>query len=839
MKEKFNVKGMTCAACEAHVDQAVNKLDGVKSCNVNLLTNSMEVEFDENKLTVSNIEEAVKKAGYEARSVNNKGNNVLIKSKEKDYSLIKLIISFIFLLILMYVSMGHMFNFPLPSFLVGVENALVLAFTQLLLTIPSIIIYPNYFKNGFKRLFKLSPNMDSLIAIGAGASLIYGIYAIFMMSYGLGHNDLDLVAQYQHNLYFDSVSMILTLVSLGKYFESLSKKRTTKAIEKLVSLAPKTAILLRNSKEIEVKVEDLKVNDIVIAKKGNIIPVDGIILEGKGSIDEANLTGESLPVYKTINDEVFSSTLLTNGYLKIKVTKKSEDTSISAIIKLVEEASSSKAPISKLVDKIALFFVPVVIGIALIVFISFLIAGNVTGLYEFDDAFNFAVSVLVISCPCALGLATPVAIMVGTGKGAENGLLIKNAEILEKAHNIKTIFLDKTGTITNGKMEVTDYLYDVNLINEDEFLKIIYSLEKLSEHPLANSIVNYLENNHYENLKVEEFESFDGKGLKGKIGDDIYQIGNINILKDKENIKYINKFKELSSNGKTTLFLTKNDVELGLISLKDNIKPHSKVAIEELKKIGIEVIMLTGDNKEVAKSIADEVGITNFISEVTPFNKQEVIKSLKKDDKHLVAMVGDGVNDALALTTADLGISLNGANDVAIESADIILIRNDLLDVRNVISLSKRVMNTIKGNLFWAFFYNCIGILIASGVFYPSFNLVLNPMIGSLCMSFSSVFVVLNVLTINLFKVKKVEENNKENIILKEREAEKMEEIILNVEGMMCEHCKKHVYDALIKVNGVKEVEVSLKNKNALIKGTHLNKEELIKAVVEAGYKAE
>ena len=446
---------------------------------------------------------------------------------------------------------------------------------------------------------------------------------------------------------------------------------------------------------------------------------------------------------------------------------------------------------------------------------------------------------LVISCPCALGLATPVAIMVGTGKGAENGLLIKNAEILEKAHNIKTIVLDKTGTITNGKMEVTDYLYDVNLINEDEFLKIIYSLEKLSEHPLANSIVNYLENNHYENLKVEEFESFDGKGLKGKIGDDIYQIGNINILKDKENIKYINKFKELSSNGKTTLFLTKNDVELGLISLKDNIKPHSKVAIEELKKIGIEVIMLTGDNKEVAKSIADEVGITNFISEVTPFNKQEVIKSLKKDDKHLVAMVGDGVNDALALTTADLGISLNRANDVAIESADIILIRNDLLDVRNVISLSKRVMNTIKGNLFWAFFYNCIGILIASGVFYPSFNLVLNPMIGSLCMSFSSVFVVLNVLTINLFKVKKVEENNKENIILKEREAEKMEEIILNVEGMMCEHCKKHVYDALIKVNGVKEVEVSLKNKNALIKGTHLNKEELIKAVVEAGYKAE
>lgn len=841
MKKKFDVKGMTCAACQAHVEKAVNKLDGIEVCNVSLLTNSMEVTFDENKVTIDKIEEAVKKEGYEANVKDKKeaktSNNT--KKDGKDFELIKLIVSFVFLFLLMYVSMGSMIGLPLPQFLDGEENALSFAFTQFILTIPTLIIYSRYFKNGFKRLIKLSPNMDTLIALGATASIVYGIFAIYMIGYGLGHQELTIVHEYMHNLYFESASMILTLVSLGKYLEGLSKKKTTKAIEKLVNLSPKKAIVLIEGKEVEVPVEEVELNSTVIVKKGDLVPVDGEIIGGSGSLDEANITGESMPVYKKEGDKVFSSTILKSGYLEIKVLKKAKDSSIATIIKLVEEASNSKAPISKLVDKISLYFVPTIIGIALITFFSFLIAGSVSREYDFADAFNFGVSILVIACPCALGLATPVAIMVGTGKGAENGLLIKNAEILEKAHNIKTVVLDKTGTITNGKMDVTNLIFDEELISENEVINVIYNLERLSEHPLAEAMLNYVSSYERDIKKVNNFTQIEGQGLEGKIEDNFYQIGNRKIIKDLENSKYYNDYIRLSDEGKTCLFLTKNLAEIGLISLKDEIKDNSKEAINELKKLNIDVIMLTGDNEKTANSIAKEVGIEHVISEVHPLDKQEVIKSLKKDEKHLVAMVGDGVNDALALTSADLGIAIGGGSDVAIETSDIILIKNDLLDVRNVIALSKRVMNTIKGNLFWAFFYNCIGIVLATGIFYPSFGIRLNPMIGSLAMAFSSVFVVLNALTINFFKVKKDSNIIKEvesNIKVEKEEEKQMEIIELNVKGMMCQHCVKHVNDALVKVNGVTKVEVSLEKNKATVEGESLNKESLIQAVKDAGY---
>lgn len=841
MKSKFDINGMTCAACQAHVEKAVKKVKGVKKVNVSLLTNSMEVEYDSKICSTQNIKDSVFNAGYEATIKNELTNSNNIRKNNKDNSLFKLIVSIIFLIILMYVSMGHMIGIPLPPFLEGESNALGFALTQALLTIPSVVFYSSFFKSGFKKLFKLAPNMDSLIALGASASLLYGVFALYMIGYGLGHNDMVIVNEYRHNLYFESAAMILTLVSLGKYLESISKKKTTKAIEKLIDLSPKSAIKLVDDIEINVKIDDVKKDDILVVKKGDLIPVDGIIIEGSGSINESNITGESMPVLKNINESVYSSTILINGYLKIKASKVGEDSSINTIIKLVEEASNSKAPISKLVDKVALYFVPIVIAISLITFISFLIVGSINGQYGFQDAFNFGVSVLVIACPCALGLATPVAIMVGTGKGAENGLLIRNAEILEKAHLVKTVVFDKTGTITNGKPKVTNLSVVNNEIDRDDVINIIYNIEKKSEHPLAEAIIEYSKNFDVEELEIESYESIEGKGLRAIINNNIYEIGNAKVLKDIEISLFFNQYSELVNNGETVLFLTKNSVEIALISIKDTIKSSSKLAVEEIKKLGIEVIMLTGDNKKTAEVIAKEVGINHVISDVLPINKQEVINNLKKDKKHLVAMVGDGVNDALALASSDLSIAIGKGSDVAIETSDIILLRNDLLDIRNVIGLSKRVMNTIKGNLFWAFFYNCIGIILACGVFFPSFGIKLTPMIGSLAMSLSSVFVVLNALTINLFKVKRNESYNNENIENSsiDMEDKAMDEIILNVKGMMCAHCKNSVENSLKNIKNVNEVIVDLKTGIVKVRGINLDKAILIGEVKKAGYEAD
>ncbi len=815
MKQKFAIKGMTCAACQAHVDKAVNNLDGISSCNVNLLSNNMEVDFDESKCDVNKIINAVKRAGYKAIPEGLKGKI----DDEKDYSLIKLIIAFIFLILLMYVSMGHMIHLPLPSFIN--DSAINYAFTQFILTIPNIYIYRNYFISGYKKLFK-GPNMDTLIAIGATASLIYGIFAIYMIGYGYQNNNLDIVNDYRHNLYFESASMILTLVSLGKYLEGLSKKKTTKAISELMSLVPEEATVLRNDKEVKIKASEVKVDDILIIRKGENVAVDAIIIEGEGSFNEANITGESLPKEKTLGDSLYSSSIMEAGFVKAKAIKVGEDTSIWQIIKLVESASESKAPISKLVDKVSFVFVPVIITISIIVLITFLSNG-----YSFNEAFNFAISVLVIACPCALGLATPVAIMVGTGKGARNGLLIKNAEVLENAGHIKKVILDKTGTITKGSPEVTDYDGSKDLLN------IIYSIENKSEHPLAKAIINYAKNKDAKLVEVYDFKSLKGEGLSGKVNDITYYIGNLVLIKklNLDNDELDNKIKNLAKMAKTPLIIATNKEILGIIAIKDEVKESSKLAISNLTKMGIKVIMLTGDNKETALGVANEVGIKNVISDVLPEDKLAVIRNEKINKKHLVAMVGDGVNDAPALAEADLGIAIGGGSDIAINSADIILVKNDLLDVINVIKLSKRIMLTIKLNLFWAFIYNVIGITIASGLFYPSFGLELNPMIASLCMSFSSVFVVLNALTINLFKVKDIKEDIKEVKEMKYK---------LHVEGMMCKHCVMHVKEALLKVNGVNEVEVSLENKEAEVKcDDSCNKEDLIKAIKDAGYDAE
>ena len=818
MKKKFSVEGMTCAACQSHVQKAVEKLDGIVSVNVNLLANTMDVEFDEHKLDVAAIEKAVERSGYRAYLPQEKK-----EKKEADHDLRDLIASAVILLLLMYVSMSHMIHAPLPSFLTGHENALAFAFTQMLLSLPILMIYRRYFISGFKKLFRLSPNMDSLIALGASAAMLYGIFAIYMIGYGLGHGEMEIVAKYHENLYFESAAMILTLVSFGKYLEKLSKKKTTASISKLMDLAPKSAVVLRDGTETEIPVEQVGLKDRIVIKKGGSVPVDGVIVSGSASLDQSTITGESMPVSKAEGDEVYASTIVSAGYIVIEATKIGEDTSIATIIRLVEEAASSKAPISKLADRISGVFVPVILAIAAITFCVFLFTG-----YGIEEAFNFAISVLVIACPCALGLATPVAIMVGTGKGAENGLLIKNAEVLEKAQYIRTVVLDKTGTLTKGVPEVCDAIS----FSDEDLLEVAYALENVSEHPLAEAIVKYAKKEGKDLKPVRDFETLEGKGVQGEVNGKRYFAGNLRFAREKgvdtsRSEEYCDSW---SMEGKTPLLFMDESSVIGLIAVTDPLKETSRDAVLTLKKMHVEVVMLTGDNQTTAETIAGEVGIEKVYAEVFPEEKQKIVNSLKKDAHHLVAMVGDGVNDALALTSADLGISLGGGTDIAMESSDIVLLRDDLSDISSIIALSARVFKTIKGNLFWAFFYNCVGVLLACGIFYPSFGIRLNPMIGAGAMSLSSVFVVMNALTINLFHVRRPEE---------EKGEKQMKEIVLQVEGMMCAHCKAHVEEALKKVKGVISAEASVQKKNARVTCDEtLDIASLIAAIEEAGYSA-
>ena len=836
MNKKFSVTGMTCSACSSHVEKSVKELNGVKSVNVNLLTNSMVVNYDDNITNTDIIIEAVKNSGYGA-SVFTKNKaaiesdaRVRVEDEIKEMRT-RLIISFIFLIPLMYVSMGHMMGLSLPGFLSGLKNSISYGMTQLLLTIPIVYVNRKYYKVGFKTLFKGSPNMDTLIAIGSSAALIYGIFAIYRMGYGLGIQDFELVEKYHMDLYFESAATILALITLGKYLEKRSKGKTSEAISKLMDLAPKNATVIRNGEEYIIPIEEVVIDDILIVKPGESIPVDGVILEGSTSIDQSALTGESIPVEKSIGDKVIAATINKNGFFKFKAEKVGDDTTLAQIIQLVEDASSSKAPIAKLADKISGIFVPVVITIAIIATVVWLLLG-----YPFEFALSIGIAVLVISCPCALGLATPVAIMVGTGKGAENGILIKSAEALEIAHTIKTVVLDKTGTVTEGKPVVTDVI-PAKGVSRDELLKIASSIEKPSEHPLSEAIVKFGEKNGLTLFEVQDFQAISGRGLVATINNKTYYAGNLALMKEK-GINYSileNMSNELAEKGKTPLYFASEKQLLGLIAVADVIKKTSKKAIEEFKAMGIDVVMLTGDNKRTAEAIRKELNIDKVIAEVLPQDKESEIRKIQESGKK-VAMIGDGINDAPALARADVGIAIGAGTDIAIESADIVLMKNDLLDGVTSIQLSKSVIKNIKENLFWAFFYNAIGIPLAAGVFYNIFGWKLNPMFGAAAMSLSSVCVVSNALRLKLFKPKYVYLDEEE--LSNGGEDNKMKKVI-RIDGMNCGHCQAKVEGALSSLNGVSKVKVDLKKKIATVTlEEDIIDDVLLKTVNDAGFKA-
>lgn len=878
MKERFDVTGMTCSACSSHVEKSVGKLTGVENVSVNLLTNSMQVEFDENKLDTAGIIKAVEDAGYGAAvkdghaksgtktsgqsdSQENSGLSAVeqnVKNMKK-----RLIVSLIFWIPLMYVSMGHMIyqwlNIPMPpftmNFLHGNENAITYAFTQFLLLLPILIANQKYFKNGFKTLWHRSPNMDSLIAIGAGAAILYGIFAIYRIGYAMGHGDIMVVHQYAHDLYFESAGTILTLITIGKYLETKSKGKTSEAITKLLNLAPKTVTAVRDGVEQVVDAADVEKGEIFLVKPGESVAVDGIVLEGKSSFDESAITGESIPVPKQEGDTIVSASINKSGLIRAKATKVGEDTTIAQIIRLVEEASSSKAPIAKMADKIAGVFVPAVITIALITGVIWLISGA-----TFEFAMSTAIAVLVISCPCALGLATPVAIMVGTGKGAENGILIKSGDALETAHQIDTVVLDKTGTITQGKPVVTDIICAAGKsAAKTQLLQIAGSLEKGSEHPLAEAIVNYCVTNNISLEKVTDFNALFGKGIEGTVSGTHYYAGNEKMMEEKGislSTEQKNQIRELAKQGRTPLLFADEKQFLGIVAVADVVKPTSKEAVQKFRDYGIHVIMLTGDNEVTAQAIKEQVGIDEVIAGVLPTQKEEKISALKQAG-HKVAMIGDGVNDAPALASADVGIAIGAGTDVAIESADIVLMKNDLLDAVGAVKLSKAVIRNIKENLFWAFFYNSIGIPLAAGVLYPLFQIKLNPMFGAAAMSLSSVCVVSNALRLRWVKLhdaKKTQSEphqdvaastiadiNQHNALdnnIKSTNNDKGESTMtttISIEGMMCAHCQAHVEKALKEVAGVTEVTVSLENKNAVVTGD-ASVEALKQAVVDAGY---
>lgn len=874
MKQKFDVTGMTCSACSSRVEKCVRKLEGVDEVSVNLLTNSMQVEFQEEKLSVEQIAQAVEKEGYGAfpkqegkagqsgsagsastagRSKKSGGDVVEQQRRNMEF---RLKVSFAFLIPLMYISMGHMVGLPLPSFLEGTENAVSFALAQFLLCLPIIYVNRAYYIKGFGTLAHGAPNMDTLVAVGSCAALIYGVFAIFRMSYGLGHGDMPLVHRYHMDLYFESSAMILALINVGKYLEARSKGKTSEAISKMMDMAPKTAILERDGQEIEVPVEEVRVGDLLIVKPGQSVPVDGVIVEGSTSIDEAAITGESIPVYKEVGSRVVGATINKAGFIKIQAEKVGEDTAFAGIMRLVEEASSSKAPIARLADKIAGIFVPVVMTIALITGIVWLLSGQ-----TFEFALSCAICVLVISCPCALGLATPVAIMVGTGKGAQNGILIKSGDALETAHSLEYVVMDKTGTLTNGHPVVTDV---IAAMPAEKLLAIAAGLESGSEHPLADAVMRYTELKQIRKLPVSAFKSLSGRGIEGVIGGNWYCSGNVRLMNeqlpgalDREAAgtgkSWNTWIGELADQGKTPLIFASRWSIIGMVAVCDVIKSTSKEAVAALKEMGIHVVMLTGDNKRTAEAIRRQLDIDTVIAEVLPEDKEKEIAALMAEGRK-TAMIGDGVNDAPALARADVGIAIGAGTDVAIESADIVLMRNDLMDAVTAVKLSKAVIRNIKQNLFWAFFYNCLGIPLAAGVLYPAFGLTLNPMFGAAAMSMSSLFVVSNALRLRFFPVShsKAGENptaaegNLDNYISMQEEEIPAEEaakaaeqeenhmVTIKIEGMACGHCTGRVKKSLEAISGV-TADVNLEDKAAYVTGSD-DLELLKKTVEDAGY---
>lgn len=956
MKERYHVTGMSCSACSSHVEKAVNKLENVEKASVNLLTETMDVTYDETKITSTEIIDAVVKAGYGAsvmtegsaagaggqstsgnagsigRSVAD-GKQELQQKLDADARAMKwrLGISIGFLIPLMYVSMHHMlkewFGIPVPAFIVNImhgnANAMNFALTQFLLLLPILYVNRKFFSVGFKTLAHRSPNMDSLIALGSGAALVYGIFAMYRISYGLGYGDMAVVEHYSHDLYFESSGTILTLITVGKYLESRSKGKTSEAITKLMNLAPKVAILVtEDGQEKEVPTESLQKGDIFLVKPGSLVPVDGIVLEGNSSVNEAAITGESVPVEKQAGDHVVSATVNKAGFLKCRADRVGDDTTLAQIIRLVEEASASKAPIAQLADKVAGVFVPTVMTISLITLIVWLLNGATA-----EFAISTAIAVLVISCPCALGLATPVAIMVGTGVGAGNGILIKTGEALQQAKEIDTVVLDKTGTITSGKLKVEEVGGYQSDFPADAMMQIAAALEKKSEHPLAEAVVEYAESFQMTIPEIVDFKATFGRGVEGALAADFhaekvakkdgptavfyagkrdstadvpensgkiaeqnpatgiarsdadsvtfpagtkFYVGNLAFLQEK-NITLPQGAAEglnrMADEGMTPLLVAQEGRFLGIIGVSDTVKATSYEAINAWEKMGVRVIMLTGDNRRTAEAVRQKLGISEVVAEVLPQDKEKKVSELKAQG-HKVAMIGDGINDAPALAAADVGMAIGAGTDVAMESADIILMKNDLRDAVTAMKLSRAVIRNIKENLFWAFFYNCIGIPLAAGVLYPAFQIRLNPMFGAAAMSLSSIFVVGNALRLRGFKsgftpLKKeapevtrkeieithaategeqcilktpAEQNNRQDVKQEKERTNTMTKVI-SIEGMMCNHCTGTAQKALEAVEGVKAVTMSLEQKNATVElASDVADEVLTKAVVDAGY---
>ncbi len=815
-QKKFRVTGMTCSACSAHVEKAVRAVDGVRQADVSLMMNRMAVSFDDTVTSAGEICAAVAQAGYGAseegaEAAAAQAENPL-EQQQKDMKA-RLVWSIAFLVPLMYLSMGHMMGLPLPGMFLGMENAIAYSLTQFLLCLPIVYLNRAFFINGFKTLWHRAPNMDALIAVGASAALVYGVFAIYRMGAGLGTGNMELVAQYHMDLYFESAGTILTLITVGKYLEVRARSKTGSAIEALMQLAPQTALVERDGRQIEVAVAELHPGDLVVLRPGDRVPVDGVVEEGSSSVDESAITGESIPVEKTAGSQVVTATVNGKGFLKIRAQRVGADTTLSQIIRLVEEAAASKAPIARLADRIAGVFVPVVMLIALASAVIWLLCGATA-----EFALSIGISVLVVSCPCSLGLATPVAIMVGTGKGAENGILFRSAQALEELHNINTVVLDKTGTITEGRPRVTDVLL-TGLVSQKELVRIAASVEAYSEHPLAEAVVRYAEEQGVAAEQVREFEPIFGRGVAATLGTHRYLAGNAALMQE-NNIDLSGVAEQvdaLTRGGKTPLYFAQEGGLLGVLAAMDTVKPSSAEAIQMLRGLGLEVRMLTGDNRVTASAIQRQLGIDTVEAEVLPQDKQAHIAALQSAGKR-VAMVGDGVNDAPALARADVGIAIGAGTDVAIDSAGVILMRSDLRDVADAVRLSRAVLRNIKQNLFWAFFYNSVGIPLAAGVFFAALGWRLTPMFAAAAMSMSSVCVVTNALRLRGFRplaraqaeeepaaeththIETAEDKTDNGTTEKGTQTMKAK---LNIEGMMCMHCVGRVNDALNALDGV------------------------------------
>lgn len=833
-QKRFTVTGMSCAACSAHVEKAVGQIEGVSKVEVSLLTNSMTVAFDGERTGVQDICEAVEHAGYGAsptdasRAAVKTEDPTVVQEKEMKTRLIR---SIAFLIPLMYLSMGHMLGLPSPAIFHGAENAGVMALTQLLLTLPVIVLNRKFFQVGFKMLLLRTPNMDSLIAVGAGAALVYGIFALYQILWGLGHGDMERVMRYSMDLYYESAATILTLITVGKYLETRSKGKTGAAITALINLAPQTAMVVRSGQEIEVPAEELRVGDIISVRPGGRIPCDGVVVEGTSSVDESAITGESIPVEKHEGDSVTTATVNRNGMIRFRAVRVGGDTTLSQMIRLVEEAAASKAPIAKLADRVAGIFVPVVMAIALVTLIVWLALGETT-----EFALSTAIAVLVISCPCALGLATPVAIMVGTGKGAENGILFRSAEALEALHKVDTVVLDKTGTITEGRPRVTDIL-PADGLSTEQLLSIAAAIEAGSEHPLAEAVIDCAREKQIELQRAAEFKAIFGRGAQARLNGTLYFAGNRALMEECGLLlgAWKNKEEQLAQNGRTPLYFADEHRILGMIAVMDTVKPSSPDAVHELRELGIDVVMLTGDNRVTAQAICRELEIGEAIAEVLPQDKSSHITRLQQKGR-TVAMVGDGINDAPALAKADVGIAVGAGTDVAIESAGVVLMKSDLRDVPTAIRLSRSVLRNIKQNLFWAFFYNSIGIPLAAGVFYAALGWKLNPMFAAAAMSLSSVCVVSNALRLRGFRVPERRAYEIEESKSTESKEETAMKVTMKIDGMMCTHCTGRVEQVLNAIDGV-SAAVSLEDKAAYLEITgDASKETLTKAVTDAGY---